>query len=457
MAKVKTVRTKTRISVGSVVAICILGGLFLVVSILYAITLQTANNYALSLENLYEKNFYDLVDNINNTETKLAKTLSANDKNYQAKLLLEVAKNAYLAQENLNNLPYSLNGIDESVAFVNQVSGYSETLHKSLNNGKELSATELKTLENIYDSVLAMKGSLNDMSKDLWGGYNILNASSKLIDEKQSNNFTKQISALKSNNVDYPTMIYDGPFSDSMVKKAVKGLNENVVDENTAKANLLKIFSEYTDDMVEFKNEGKGNFETYNFSVNSTDKKDIAYIQMTKQGGKLLTSSSYNDKKAETLTLENAKAVALDFAKRNQFDNIQVVWADIVGDNAFVNLAPVENNVILYPDLIKLKIDLSNGAVLGYEATSYYTNHTNRTLGVPIINKSNAKAKVNKKFAIVEENLALIPLEYNQEKLCYEFVCKFGGDDYYVYINAVTGVEENILKVIKTNNGNLLM
>ena len=208
-----TTITKTRkISKGSIVAISILGGLFLIVSILFAFTLQTASNYALSLENMYEKNFYDLVDNVNNTETKLAKTLSATDSEYQAKLLSEIAKNSYLAQENLNNLPYSVNGIDESIAFINQVSGYSETLYKKLKNGGNLTATELTTLEKIYDSVLDMKGSLNDMSKDLWDGYSILNASLKI--DGDYNNFTKQISAIKTNDVEYPTMIYDGPFSD---------------------------------------------------------------------------------------------------------------------------------------------------------------------------------------------------------------------------------------------------
>ena len=107
--------------------------------------------------------------------------------------------------------------------------------------------------------------------------------------------------------------------------------------------------------------------------------------------------------------------------------------------------------------MIKLKIDLSDGTVLGFEASAYYTNHVKRTLLKGNYSIENAKNKINKNFVIQEERLALIPLDYGQEVLCYEFVCKHGGDDYYFYINTTTGVEENILKIIQTDNGSLLM
>ncbi len=39
-----------------------------------------------------------------------------------------------------------------------------------------------------------------------------------------------------------------------------------------------------------------------------------------------------------------------------------------------------EQNVIVYPDLIKLKIALDNGEILGIETTGYLNNHTERNI-----------------------------------------------------------------------------
>ena len=45
----------------------------------------------------------------------------------------------------------------------------------------------------------------------------------------------------------------------------------------------------------------------------------------------------------------------------------------------------------------------------------------------------------------------------SKEVLTYEFMGERNGDTYYVYIDANTGVEVDIFKVVKTTEGTLLM
>ena len=45
----------------------------------------------------------------------------------------------------------------------------------------------------------------------------------------------------------------------------------------------------------------------------------------------------------------------------------------------------------------------------------------------------------------------------SDEKLTYEFRGKLGEETYLIYINAETGREENVLKLIETENGTLTM
>lgn len=422
--------------------------------ILYGISMSSLNSYQATLENVYQKNFYELVDEVNNAETKLNKVLASNSASYKSKLLKEISKNAREAQTRLNMLPYSINGLSDTISFVNQVSGYTETLAKTLENGQNLSKNDEETLEKVYESIVNIKKFLNSMSKQMWEGYNITDSSLKL--DGDYNNLTSDMSAMNGEDIEYPTMIYDGPFSDSQVNKEVKGLNFGEVSMETAKSNLGKVLTGVNMDNFDFQGESKGHFTTYDFSYED-ENGAYTFAQVTKKGGKLLTLSSQNIYKTKKLELENAEKIALDFAKKADISNMKVVWSDVIGDDAFINLAPVIDGVIIYPDLVKVKVDLTKGNVLGFEASSYYMNHVDRKIMPTRITQSVAKAKLYSGLKVKDTRLALIPLEYDKEVLCYEFICTMNGNTYYVYINAVNGAEENILKVIQTDNGNLLL
>ncbi len=422
--------------------------------ILYGISMSSLNSYQATLENVYQKNFYELVDEVNNAETKLNKVLASNSASYKSKLLKEISKNASEAQTRLNMLPYSINGLSDTISFVNQVSGYTETLAKTLENGQNLSKNDEETLEKVYESIVNIKKSLNSMSKQMWEGYNITDSSLKL--DGDYNNLTSDMSAMNGEDIEYPTMIYDGPFSDSQVNKEVKGLNFGEVSMETAKSNLGKVLTGVNMDNFDFQGESKGHFTTYDFSYED-ENGAYTFAQVTKKGGKLLTLSSQNIYKTKKLELENAEKIALDFAKKADISNMKVVWSDVIGDDAFINLAPVIDGVIIYPDLVKVKVDLTKGNVLGFEASSYYMNHVDRKIMPTRITQNVAKAKLYSGLKVKDTRLALIPLEYDKEVLCYEFICTMNGNTYYVYINAVNGAEENILKVIQTDNGNLLL
>ena len=53
--------------------------------------------------------------------------------------------------------------------------------------------------------------------------------------------------------------------------------------------------------------------------------------------------------------------------------------------------------------------------------------------------------------------LALIPLASGTEKLCWELKGTINGNDYLIYVNVETGVEEDILMIQHTNDGTLVM
>ena len=70
-----------------IVAVSVLSALLALFMVLYFSERNANQNNISSLENIYTKNFYDLIDNVNNTENKLAKALNATDSKMQAKYL----------------------------------------------------------------------------------------------------------------------------------------------------------------------------------------------------------------------------------------------------------------------------------------------------------------------------------------------------------------------------------
>ena len=102
-------------------------------------------------------------------------------------------------------------------------------------------------------------------------------------------------------------------------------------------------------------------------------------------------------------------------------------------------------------------MSLLDGEVLGIESTGYINCHTKRKLDTPKISIEEAKKGLNKKLKIESENLAIIPTEWKTEILCYEFKGKVNDTEFLVYINAMTGEEEQILVIIETEGGILTM
>ena len=200
----------------------------------FAIADDKAMQYHDSLENVYQSNFYSLIDSVNNLENKLSKTISASSgSSYQRKMLLEASQNASEAEISIASLPMSQNDIQDTVKMVNQISGYTTTLADNLANGGSLSEDEISTLTTVHESVVDLQNQLNEFARKMNNSYSILDASLDI--NADSNEFSLSLASLKNNDIEYPTMIYDGPFSDSVVNSQVKGLNGEKISEQQAR------------------------------------------------------------------------------------------------------------------------------------------------------------------------------------------------------------------------------
>ena len=111
----------------------------------------------------------------------------------------------------------------------------------------------------------------------------------------------------------------------------------------------------------------------------------------------------------------------------------------------------------MYPDLIKAKIDLNDNIVIGWEASSYAFNHVEREDLIAQLSLSEARKLVSNNLTIENERLCVIPLDFKGETLAYEFSGNYQGFKYYLYIDAYTGNQVRVLRIIQTDQGELVM
>ena len=432
----------------------VLGCVIIVLSVMLVVFASRADNYKLQLENGYKKNMYEFVSNINSLEVDLSKLIATNSAKSQRELLSDIYDTCRTGALNLGALPIANNKTENISNYLNTTGGYMYSLLvNNLNANTKLSENDIKNVEGLYNYCLKIMYDLNNYMSDV-ENFSVL----KLVNYSNGDlsKFDGGLSSVNDNNKEIPSLIYDGPFSDSVVNKDVKGLADDIISWEDAKNYIQQNFSYYGDYNIQPLSETNGKFATYDFRVyNSTIE---LYVQITKRGGFLLSINTINSKTGtKDLSINQCEIFAHNFASLLGIEDMYSVWTQEVDDICYINLAPIIDRVIYYPDLIKVKVDKKLGIVVGWEASNYAYNHTNRQATTPSISFEEAQQLLSPALTVTERNLCIIPNEYSGETTAYEFVCTWKDYTYYIYLDVTTGDEIRIMRVVSTSNGSLLL
>ncbi len=411
-------------------------------------------------ENSYNMAFFELVDYVQNVETYLAKSLISSSAEQGAETLSNVWREANLAGAYLAQLPIESHELEKTAKFLNQVSDYSYSLSRKNIKGEKLTKEEMKNIEDLHKYSVELENTLNQLSADMNDG----RISWGELSKKGTNAFATQVSNiskdsfsnLEENFHEYSGLIYDGAFSEHITSKEKKGLTGQTIDETRAKEIATAFVG--NDKIEEISSLGKnenGNIICYDFSAKLKNEDRTVAISISEKGGHIVYMNSDRDVTAETISQEEADKIGKEFLERKGFDHMKETYYLKQNGIVTINYAYSQNDVTIYPDLIKLKIALDNGEVLGIETTGYLNSHSTRDIPQIKISKEKARANLNEKLEIKSEGLAIIPTEWQTEVFCWEFKGTIDDMDFLVYVNAQTGVEEDILLIVNTPEGTL--
>ncbi len=436
---------------GWLAAVISLGCTVLILGTLFIFNMMYMSNGNEMLNSSYERAYYELVGCVDNIEVALSKLQVAVSPAVQQKLLNDVSVQSELAESQLQTLPLEDSSKYCTSKFINQVGDYSKTLSAKIAEGDTITDENRETLEELMRRNTNLQKALADINGKMGNKFSFLS----LLKPEDGNVVIEGFGELENLSVEYPKMIYDGPFSDGLETKTVKGLSGDEITKEKALKVFSALFYDYSVTEAKVLNESNGIIPTYNIEGVAENGVQI-YAQLAKQGGKLVMFNCYHDCDQSKFAIENCEKLAELFVEKAGFEGMKPVWRGVSKNIAQFNFAYVVDGVVIYSDLVKVNVCMERGVVSSLEATEYFLNHTERSIGEVKITKEQAAEKV-KMIDVISERKAIVPVGGGKEKLAWEVHGKYDGADYYVYIDAVTGEEIEIFRVIESTEGEILL
>lgn len=411
-----------------------------------------ATSYRTDLEYTYHRALNDLNTHVNDMNITLTKANYANTSSQQNGMAGKLIKSTSGAKAALAVLPIGNDSLNNVNKFIAQVGDFASSVSSKLSVGEALSDEDKKILQQFSQYCNILAGNLNEIQENIAEQEVVIGQSEEMLQNLESKQppFEDYFLSTAEEFANYPALIYDGPFSDHMTQKT---------SEMTSKAQTISVDEAkqmaaqylYVDpNTLTHTNDTEGNLPTYNFNTESTR------ISVTKQGGYL--SSFMNARPIDTITLqlEEAKQRAKQYLSSIYQEEFAETYYVIYNNICTIQYAYSKDHVVYYSDLIKVSVAMDTGKIVEYHANHFLMNHKDRQVQTPVISELSASQQVSDNLTIESARMAVIPTTRDEEPLCYEFLCRGqNNEQVLVYINSETGMEEQILILIETDNGTL--
>ncbi|MFT4413119.1 germination protein YpeB [Fredinandcohnia humi] len=413
---------------------------------------QEKNAILIQAENNYQRAFHDLTYQIDLLHDKIGTTLAMNSRSSLSPALTEVWRITSEAHSDVGQLPLALLPFNKTEEFLSNIGDFSyRTAVRDLSK-EPLSDDEYKTLQGLYKNSediqkelrtvqhLVLENNLRWMDVELALASGEKQADNTIIDglktvEKNvaaysESDFGVTLTSTKKNN---------GEFTN---------LEGATINENKAKEIAKKFLGIKGNVQITVTENGEGSKNGFfSLEINDPKSKVNTYMDITKKGGYPIWVIRQREVAKSKISLNDAYNNALTFLKDNNFEN-QELFESAQYDNVGVfNFVSSVNGVRIYPDSIKMKVALDDGNIIGFTARDYLMSHKEREIPEPKISKEDARKQINANLEIMEERLAVITNELDEDVLCYEFLGTIENDTYRIFINAGNGFEEKVEKL----------
>ena len=408
---------------------------------------QKAARYRLQIETGYSHMLDCLNESTGNISVLLQKAAYATSPAQRGSIAADLLAEAQSAKIALSQLPSGDGELSTLNRFLSQVGNYAVTVSQNT-GGQENYAANIAALQQTAKKI-------SDAVGDSAITYNNPAEWEREIDRKigealKGDSFAGAAAKLEESLTDYPTLVYDGPYSDHILEKEPQMIkNKPVVSRDEAKTAAAEAANCREKDL-RYDGDVNGSIPAYRFVG------DGLTVTVSKQGGYTVFLRRSRTVQTHEMSEKQLSGKAKAYLKNLGMDGFEETYFFTDEGVCVFNFAFRQGDTLCYTDLVKVGVATDNGEVMLLETSGYLTNHTARVFAPPAVSEKEAAKAVHPGLTVTSVSLALIPTDGGNEKRCYEFLCRTeDGREMLVYIDVASGAEQDLLLLLKSDGGTL--
>lgn len=404
------------------------------------------------LEESYHQRLYETQEHLQAIGLKLAKASVAAEEKTLAELFSGVSRQAESALSGLSALPLSHAAMSDTMKFCNQLSEYADSLLMELTESGTLSQEHAQRLPMLRGQCRQLLTQLQ-MAQETMVQESLRLAASGSVFYEEASQEERPLErvAEPDKGMEYPSMIYDGAFSDARRSGKPKALGEETVTAAQAVELAKAYVGEERVRLAEEGPESGGALPGWGVVLTLQDETRLNCV-VTKQGGQLLWMTPEHASFEQLLSVEECVGRGKTFLALRGYGEMEANHYQVYDGLAVVNFVAVQDGALLYPDLVKVQLRMDTGEVVGMEANNYLMNHVRRENLQPTLEAEQIRQRLGERLEPGGERLCVIPYR-DGERLCYEVSGTEGDQNFRVYLDANTGEELEILLMLQTPEG----
>ena len=391
-------------------------GVCLAAAIALAIAAQRGRRrYAAALEDAYRGTILTCMTQMEQLRLNIDKALLSQDEGQSAALIGRIGSDAAAVQSGLSALPLSHIAMADAVKLCNQLSDYAAALLEQADAA--LPAADAQLLSRLSAACAQLQQALQSAYGQMRTGGMTLAQFNRYMQDADA--AARPLEGI-SRDIDYPTLIYDGPFSDAVGSGAPRGLGSQSVDGTQALACAQAFLGECAQE-VALTQESGGDIPAWGVRAQGTA--GALQLAVTKQGGSVLWMFPESAQYEPRYGLEDCQQAAQAFFAAHGYGDMALTFWQVYAGMATLSYAAVQDGVLLYPDLIKVQVRMDTLDIVGLEARRYLSSHTQRTELSPDISQEEAQGMVSERLSVRRARLCVIPQIGRAS--CRERVCQY--------------------------------
>jgi germination protein YpeB len=406
----------------------------------------------------YQSTTYELIGVVENVDNDLDRARVSATPEQQGRILTDLLVQARLAEMDLEKMPICGQENCNLTTFFNKVAHESERMLAKLRRGEKLTEEDEGKLQALYERAHAVKAELENYAANM--------QDNDIMDyiKKGEGAFSSMLKKLENATLPENRAAVEGKDTKDIKdgeegKKAEMdgaGKQRNAIqaDEDGSKKitpaqaeeMCKKYFSEYKIDAYQCIGEtvAKG-YTAYNLQ-GYDDNGTMLFAELDYKNGELIRFDYYEECQGDSFTMENAQTLADNFLKQLGYENMTAVRARENGTDVDFMYVYTQDGVVYYPDTVHVKVCRARGVVTGLDAAKYLKNHQRRNLPERKISLETAQSALHKGVEVQQSRVAVVK-SARGERLAYEFVCSYNGEQYLIYTDATSGEEISILNL----------